>query len=225
MKKKFAPVILSLPLIQCRTKNLGFKHRSFTPFRMTNGGLRVATFFLILIPILNCAAIAKEAGEEVFKPVQTQVIVRDHPRTGKPYVVIAVEGAAPDPFQTLRGKIQMRPDYRMLNPHMKSGQIPYQGPVSDRKKVYIFAASIATIGVAGGVGIIAAAPAATGAGASGGAGAYALAGTGVAAGTISTALAKTRPDPDKDRVTHDSESHLEKLPETNTSRSGIAADR
>ena len=147
------------------------------------------------------------AASEVLPETSSKVVVRDHPRTGRPYVVITSSTQSINPFEKLPVLTKMRPDYRMLDPKMKSGKIPYQGPVSDRKKVYVFAASIATLGAVGGTAIIAAAPAATGVGASGGAGAYALAGTGVASGTLSTAWLNTRPDPNKDKIEHGFESH------------------
>lgn len=153
-----------------------------------------------LLPSAICAA------GDVIPETSAKVIVRDHPRTGKPYVVITDDPQNGSPFHKLPVSTRSRPDYRMLDPHVKSGTVPYEGPVSDRKKVYVFAGTIATLGAAGGTAIIAAAPAATGAGASGGAGAYALAGTGVATGTLSTAWLKTAPDPDKDKVEHGFES-------------------
>ena len=147
------------------------------------------------------------AASETLPETSSQVIVRDHPRTGRPYVVITDGVQKMNPFEKLPVLTRTRPDYAMLDPKIKRGKVPYQGPVSDRKKVYVFAATIATLGAAGGTAIIAAAPAATGVGSSAGAGAYALAGTGVASGTVSTAWLKTRPDPDKDKIEHGFESH------------------
>lgn len=146
------------------------------------------------------------AQTEVITETTSTVIVREHPRTGKPYAVITGNPESAGPFAQLPVLTKSRPDYRMLDPKIKRGTIPYMGPVSDRKKVYAFAATLATLGAAGGTAIIAAAPAATGAGASGGAGAYALAGTGVASGAISSSWLKTRPDPDKDKIEHGFES-------------------
>lgn len=145
-------------------------------------------------------------ASEVITETSSKVIVRDHPRTGRPYAVITDDPQNGSPFHKLPVSTRSRPDYRMLDPKIKSGTVPYEGPVSDRKKVYVFAGTIATLGAVGGTAIIAAAPAATGAGASGGAGAYALAGTGVATGTISSAWLKTRPEPDKDKIEHGFES-------------------
>lgn len=152
--------------------------------------------------------ISLAAENEIFPKTRTQVVVREHPRTGKPYVVITDPGKeALDPFTAIRtAKPMMRPDYRMLDPNIKRGSIPYEGPVSDRKKVYIFAATLATLGTVGGAAIIAAAPAATGAGAAGGAGMYAGAGAGVTAGTVAGTFAATKSDPKKETFTHTAES-------------------
>ena len=147
------------------------------------------------------------AGNEIIPETPTRVVVRQHPRTGKPFVSITGKDSAHDPFSEVRkGK---RPDYRMLDPKIKSGQIPYDGPSSDRKKVYALAAALAAVGTVGGIGIIAVAPAATGAGAAGGAGVYGAAGGAVAAGAISGAVASTHSGggPEKDNFTHISEAH------------------
>lgn len=150
-------------------------------------------FLLLILP----AAYAAES--EVVPQVREKILVREHIRTGKPYVVITND-AARNPLASLPVATRMRPDYRMLDPKVKKNSIPYQGPVSDRKKVYIFAGTIAALGTAGGAAIIATAPAATGVGAAGGAGGYAAAGTAVGVGSVSTALLQTRPDPDKDKI-------------------------
>ena len=77
------------------------------------------------------------SASEIMEETKTQVIVREHPRTGKPYVSIVAEGAVPaDPFAG-KHRAFKRPDYRMLDPKIKSGQISYDGPISDRKK-FIF---------------------------------------------------------------------------------------
>ena len=161
-----------------------------------------------IIMLLTVTAACPARASEVIPESSAEVIVREHPKTGKPYVVITSTGSADrDPFSGKHLKAQ-RPDYRMLDPKMKSGQIPYEGPYSSRKKVYILAATLATVGTVGGTAIIAAAPAATGAGAAGGAGAYGAAGGAVAAGTISTAALQTRSDPEKDNYSLTSESAL-----------------
>ena len=161
--------------------------------------------------LMFCLALPLHASEGL-EETHTNVVVRHHPRTGKPFVSSTSEAARDhNPFpesQTLK-----RPDYRLLDPKMKSGDIPYEGPVSDRKKVYGLAATLATVGTVGGVGIMAAAPAATGTGAAGGAGLYGAAGTAVAAGTVSTAVGKSRSDPEKINFVHKSEAEEVKAEE------------
>jgi len=148
---------------------------------------------------------APHAGgeSEVLPESGTRVVVREHPATRKPYVVITdklANGETP-----VRGPQGSRPDYRMLDHKRKNGEIPYDGPVSSRKKVYIFAAGLAATGIVSSVALPVAAV--TGSGASGGAGAYGVAGGAVAAGTVSTAWAKSRPDP-KDNYTLESQSRV-----------------
>lgn len=134
-------------------------------------------------------------ASEVIEETKTRVIIREHPKTGKPYVsIVSTENPEPpDPFTGQRGRI-LRPDYRMLDPKVKSGEIPYDGPYSDQKKIYIFAATLATLGALGGAVIYAAAPAATGVGAASGAGTYLAAGTAVTAAPVVVAAVATRPD-------------------------------
>ena len=163
----------------------------------------ISALILVLIPNM---ALAVE--NEVLLQTHTEVVVRQHPRTGKSYAAVTDQNkAGVDPFAALRTpKPMMRPDYRMLDPKIKAGKIPYEGPVSDRKKVYIFAASLATLGTLGGTAIIAAAPAATGAGAAGGVGMLAGAGAGVAAGTAAGTVAAARTDRHKESFKHTAES-------------------
>ncbi len=147
-------------------------------------------------------------ASEVIPETNSEVIVREHPKTRKPYVVItSAESAAKDPFSGKRVTVQ-RPDYRMLDPKIKSKDVGYEGPYSSRKKVYVLAATLATVGAVGGTAIIAAAPAATGTGAAGGAGAFGAAGGAVAAGTISTAALQTKSDPEKDNYSLTSSSSV-----------------
>ncbi len=153
---------------------------------------RVLTIRIFFLSFLWILAPVSFSASVVMEETPTQVIVREHPRTGKPYVsIVSNQGLVPsDPLQKLQGAHYSRPDYRMLDPKIKSGKIPYEGPVIDRKKVYILAASLATVGVAGGTAIAAAAPAASAAaaGSGAGAGAYAAAGAAVAGGTISASV-------------------------------------
>lgn len=146
-------------------------------------------------------------ADEVVPQTSTHVVVRDHPKTGKAYVSVTEKGKE-NVNPLAAGKYKKRPDYRMLDPKVKSGEIPYEGPVSDRKKVYAFAAGLAAVGVAGGAAVsLAAASAPATAGSAGGAGAFGAAGVGVIAGTAGILQAKTSPDPNKpDDFTHTSES-------------------
>jgi hypothetical protein len=149
-------------------------------------------------------------ASEVIEETPTQVVIREHPKTGRPYVSIVSSGSPTpkDPFTQLR-KSYSRPDYRMLDPKIKSGEIPYNGPWSDRKKVYLFAASIATVGTVGAsLGLATASTAAASTAASGGAGAYLAAGTAVAGGAVAGAVGATRQDPHSDDFTQASESRV-----------------
>ena len=91
-------------------------------------------------------SVSAASVSEVIQKTPTRVVVREHPRTGRPYVsIVSSEAPARDPFSGLHQAMK-RPDYRMLDPKIKAGQIPYEGPYSDRKKVYLLAASLATVG-------------------------------------------------------------------------------
>ena len=151
---------------------------------------------------------ALEAGTEVLPETKTRVVVREHVKTGESYVsVVSAEKEKPEnPLGPPQKKI-LRPDYRMLDPDVRSGEIPYEGPVSDSTRVYLFAASIATLGVVAGLAVPVAA--ATGAGAAaGGAGTLAGAGTAVGVGSISAAFLSSRSDPNRDDFIHESASRL-----------------
>jgi len=168
------------------------------------------TLAIALAVFLSCAgyAVADSSSSEVLKETSTEVMVREHPKTGKPYAVI-VSAQAPEAGFPYRGPITKasRPDYRMLDPKVKRGEIPYDGPYSDRRKVYYFAAGMATAGVLAGT-LAPIAPAAAGAGGGGGGLGYGIAGTAVADGTISAALARQRPDPNRDDFNLKSEAIL-----------------
>lgn len=145
---------------------------------------------------------------EVMEETNTQVIVREHPKTGRPYVSI-VSSEVPEPPGPFAGqKSYAVPDYRLLDPKVKAKDVPYDGPYSDRTKIYILAASLATVGTVGGTAIIAAAPAATGAAASGGAGAYLAGGGAVVAGSAAEYAVATRSDPKKEDYVQRSKSEL-----------------
>lgn len=152
---------------------------------------------------------ASASASEVVDSTRTQVIVREHPKTGKPYAsIVSSDGPiARDPFTGERGTYS-RPDYRMLDESVKPGEIPYDGPWSDRKKVYLFAASLMTVGTVGGAVGIAAAPAAGGAAA--GSGGYLAAGSVVAGGATAAAVASTRSRPGQEPFELASESRLKR---------------
>jgi len=157
-------------------------------------------------------------SSEIIDDTQTRAIVREHPKTGRPYVSIIPSEAPdpPDPFTGQKGQI-IRPDYRLLDPKIKSGEVPYEGPVSDRTKVYIFAASLATLGTVGALAL----PVAAGTGAaSGGAGAYLAGGAAVTAGSAGAWSAAAAPDPKKEDYDHVSEYQL-----NGTSRHPESRDR
>lgn len=165
---------------------------------------KVACFLFLLLS-------ANLFASEVIDETKTRVIIREHPKTGKPYVSIVSSEIPdpPDPFTGQWGRI-IRPDYRLLDPKVKSGEIPYEGPVSDSTRIYIFAATLATLGAAGAVLAPAAAPAAAGAAASGGAGAYLAGGAAVTAGSVAAYSAAAHVPPEKENYQHESEYQLTK---------------
>ncbi len=96
-------------------------------------------------------------------PPESGVAVKAHPRTGRPYASIVAPGEAPEAASPVRPL--ERPDYRYL--HAGRGEVAYQGPSSDRTKVYVLAGTLATAGVAAGMAGLATAPAVAGAAAAG----------------------------------------------------------
>ena len=178
--------------------------------------MRKQIIFLIVPFILNFSNLSALYSSEVLEETRTQVLVREHPKTGKPYVSITSFGESntKDPFEKLRSKIS-RPDYRMLDPNVKPGQIPYEGPYSSAKKVYIFAATLATLGVAGGaIGLAVAPAAATASGAASGGGALIAGGSAVAAGSAGSVVLASKSDPKRDDFILKSESRA--IDETET---------
>ncbi|GEM_PF-1822678 len=145
---------------------------------------------------------------EVENETHSRVIVREHPKTGHSYISI-ISDQAPMPVDPLTNRNKYsRPDYRMLDPKAKKSDYPYDGPYSDRTKVYIFGATLIAGGITGGALGMAAAPAATGAAAasSGGGGAY-LAGAGVLAGAGGVAVSEaTKIRPEDENFIHEGES-------------------
>lgn len=158
-------------------------------------GTVIYACFLFVIVFLSPSLFA---DNEILKPSATTVIIREHPKTGKPYASIAKSGFENENPLPSGKKISIRPDYRMLDPKVKSGEIPYEGPTSDRRKVYAFAAGLAALGTAGGVIAATALPATTAsAGATGGAGVFAGAGVAVTAGTAGAVHLASKEDPKK----------------------------
>ena len=191
---------------------LGFRiwnlFRIFRQRRTRRAVWRACLGFIFLGMQIDSVLLAAQANE-VMEQTNTMVVVREHPRTGRPYVSItSLEAGARDPFEGQRRRYG-RPDYRMLDPKIKSGKISYDGPYSDKKKIYLFAASVATLGTISGAAVMAAAPAATGAATSGGAGAYLAGGTAVVAGSAATAEIAMKPDTQKGNYTLRAESHQE----------------
>ena len=165
------------------------------------------TLFLIITLIFTQALQASE----VFEETPTHVVVREHPKTKKPYVSITSDLSQKDPFESLRGP-GFRPDYRMLDPKVKSGEIPYEGPYTSAKKIYIFAASLATLGAASGAAVLVAVPASTAvAGTATGGGAY-LAGAGIVTGAAAAGtVAVTKSNSNQDDFTQISKTKREKI--------------
>ena len=135
--------------------------------------------YIIHVLLIACMIVASSGvssplvmANEVFERTQTRVVVRVHPKTGKPFVSIVSADANHQSGYFTRPAVVNRPDYRMLEPKVKAGDVPYHGPVSDRRKVYVLAGTLAALGAAGGV-IGTVAPAASSGGAASGAGLYA----------------------------------------------------
>jgi hypothetical protein len=131
--------------------------------------MRKIIFWVLILLMVQMPARGQE--NEILQDSGAKVYVREHPQTGKPFVSLRAGEPAQDPFKGFT-KREIRPDYKMLEADSKG--VPYDGPVSDLKKVYVFAATMMTLGVAG-VVVTAALPVAAAAGAS-------TTGTGVLAG-------------------------------------------
>lgn len=160
---------------------------------------------IVLVYLLFSFVVFSAHASEVIQETPTRVIVREHPKTGKPYVSIVPAGFSLEggPFGT-PGSIAKRPDYRMLDPRVKSGAIPYEGPYSDATKVYLFAATLATLGTVGGAVGMALVPA-TGSGVAAGGGAYLAAGAATAAGSAAATVVSTDSDGKSDNFVQTSQ--------------------
>jgi len=156
----------------------------------------------LCLAISLCGSPVFAEENEVLAEGGVRVLIREHPQTGKPFVSLRKEGQAPDLFKGFV-KREFRPDYKMLEAKTKPGEIPYDGPVSDLKKVYIFAATMMTLGAAG-VVVTAAIPAgAAAAGASGGTGLLGAGAVTVAAGTAGTVAVKSHLAPGEEHYIHE----------------------
>ncbi|MDD5218694.1 MAG: hypothetical protein PHN49_10885 [Candidatus Omnitrophica bacterium] len=167
----------------------------------------------VLLFLTMAALIVRPAfASEVLQETSTKVAVKVNPKTGKSYVsIVGADAVLPAHAVVIDGKLAQRPDYRMLDPKMKPGDVPYEGPYSNRTKVYVLAATLATVGTVSGIAAASAIPAttaATSAAGAGGAGVYAAGGAAVATGTVSTAWLASRPKPNDEDFRRGSESHV-----------------
>ena len=167
----------------------------------------IMTVALIAMTSLLMAFQFPLAASEVIKETGSQIIIRYHPKTGKPYTAIVTGDKSVSPSPMGEQKKYSRPDYRLLDPKVKSGQIPYDGPHRDNTKIYLFAATLAAAGAAGGALAIAFPAASTGA-AAGGAGLFAGAGAAVTAGTAATVYQGTKVKPEDENFSQQSETRV-----------------
>jgi hypothetical protein len=166
------------------------------------GGKSVKKTLAWTLAVILCAGPVFAGENEILEESGVKVFVREHPQTGKPFVSLRKEGGNADPFKGFV-KREIRPDYRMLDPKTRSGDVPYDGPVSDRKKVYIFAATMMTLGVAGGIATAAIPVTAAASGASGGTGILGAGAVTVLAGTAGTVALKSHLDPGEENYIHE----------------------
>jgi hypothetical protein len=153
-----------------------------------------------LVIIMGLSPVCAEESE-VLPEAPEKVFVREHPQTGKPFVSLRNKENTKDPFKGFV-KREVRPDYKMLDAKTKSGDVPYDGPVSDRKKVYIFAATMMTLGVAGGIATVAMPVGAAAAGTSGGTGLLGAGAVTVVAGTAGTVAVNAHIRPGEENYVH-----------------------
>lgn len=152
-----------------------------------------------LLAVTMLCGPARAAENEVFPDSGAKVYVREHPQTGKPFVTLGAGQIARNPFPDFK-KREIRPDYGMLDANARD--VPYDGPVSDRRKVYVFAATMMTLGVAGGV-VTAAMPVAAAAG-TGGAGTGMLAGGAVVVNAVAADIVlESKIKPGEENYVHD----------------------
>lgn len=162
----------------------------------------------VLMLVLGASTVSG-LESEVLDESPVKVFVREHPQTGKPFVSLRKGDKGPDFFKGFV-KREIRPDYAMLDAAKRSGDIPYDGPVSDRKKVYIFAATMITLGVAGGIATAALPATAAAGGASGGTGLLGAGAVTVVAGTAGTVALKSHLAPGEENYIHEGVTSAEK---------------
>lgn len=161
---------------------------------------RAPAWFLVLG---LCAGPVCAGENEVLQGGPVKVFVREHPQTGKAFVSLRKADSSKDPFKGFV-KREIRPNYKMLDAKTKSGEIPYDGPVSDMKKVYVFAATMMTLGVAGGIVTVAIPAGAAGIG--GGTGLFGAEAATVVAATAGTVAVQTHIQPGEENYIHDASS-------------------
>lgn len=155
------------------------------PFRILTAMAMFVTMGAPSFLALSSSPMANEVLEET----RTKVIVRVHPKTGKPFVSIVPSDISINPSIEKKTTPARRPDYRMLDPKVDAKNIAYDGPISDRRKVYVLAGTLAALGAGAGVlGTLAPATAASG-GTAGGAGLYAGGAALTGGGTIAATVA------------------------------------
>ncbi len=162
--------------------------------------MRISFFLLIFFTAQTGALIA---DSEVKDPTHTQIQVCENPKTGRVYVCVV--SSDQEKGKNIFGENQKRssrPDYRMLDYRIKAKDVSYDGPSSDRSKVYLLAGTLAATGVL--AGTLLPVSAATGAAAGGSGLGYGAAGAGLAAGVVSSSIIASRPNPEKDNYTHES---------------------
>jgi hypothetical protein len=166
------------------------------------------TMFGLVFFLVNGLTFA-EYSEVLDEPAQ-EIYIQEHKVTHEPLVTLANEDGLGSRYEFLKNPQKIsRPDYIMLDHQLKSGDIPYDGPVSNRKKVYYFAAGMAATGVLAGTLIpVSAVSAGT---ATTGAGAYAAGGAAVAASSVGLSSWKSKPDLQEENFSHTHEAVLIRL--------------
>ena len=138
--------------------------------------------FLLLMPV------TARAGE-VFDSVTAEIPAPAESPAQKSLTVVSQSTDGVSRYR-LPEKQEIRPDYRLLELDVKSGEIPYSGPVSSRTKVYVLAGALAAGGIVGAaamsVAAAGAAPSAAGAAGLGAGAGLAATGTGAIAYTYKT---------------------------------------